>query len=80
MNVPHEVLPGDTVEERIALVSHRTRQADALARFSLLRVLETDSLLQTFRTDAGIDAFWQLEDHQRIQQWGAARLNISAIP
>jgi hypothetical protein len=79
MNVPHEVIPGDTVEERIALVSHRTRQADVLARFSLLRVLETGPLLEMFRTDAGIDSFWQLHDYERIQACGP-RLDISAVP
>lgn len=78
MNVPHEVLPGDTQEERISLVTHRTRQADVLARFSLQRVLETDSLLQTFRADAGIDAFWLLQDHERVQQW-RHRLDLAAI-
>jgi len=77
-NIPHDVLPGGTEAQRIALVSHRTRQADALARFSLLRVLEADVLFNTFRTDAQIDNFWGFQDHVRVSLWGT-RLDIVAI-
>ena len=51
---------------RIATVNRRTRQIDVLARSSLLRVVESDALLASFRTDAGIDAFWQMPDVERV--------------
>jgi hypothetical protein len=78
LHVPHDLLPRGTAEERIAIVGHRTRQADALARSSLLRVLEDDALFSQFRTDAQIEAFWDLPDHERLIRWGPG-LNITTL-
>lgn len=64
--------------DRIALVNRRTRQADALARFALLRVLESEALFETFRTDDQIDRFWRMKDGERLAVWGD-RLDLVAI-
>jgi hypothetical protein len=78
LNVPHDVLPGTTEAQRIATANHRTRQADILARFSLIRVLESPIMFNTFRTDADIEEFWRLRDHARADLWGE-RLDLLAI-
>lgn len=64
-----DVLEGDE-QTRIAVANRRTRQVDVLARSALRRVLSDASLLETFRTDAGIDAFWSLLDAVRVAAWG----------
>jgi hypothetical protein len=74
---PLEVLAGDR-DTRIATANRRTRQVDVLARFALGRVLEDNRLFETFRTDAGVDAFWQLADAARAAAWGQ-RLDLRAI-
>jgi hypothetical protein len=61
---PLDVLAGDR-DAGIATANRRTRQVDVLARFALGRVLEDDHLFETFRTDARVDAFWQLADPVR---------------
>ncbi len=62
LNVPTDALPpGGTEHQRRELVNRRTRQADTLARFTFLRILESSALLDAFRTDDQIDAFWQTE-------------------
>jgi hypothetical protein len=73
-----DVLQEGDEAARIATVNRRTRQIDVLARSSLLRVVESDALLEKFRTDAGIDAFWQMPDGDRVARWGP-RLNITAV-
>jgi hypothetical protein len=72
-----DVLAGDE-DARIVTANRRARQIDVLARSSLLRVVESDALLETFRTDTGIDAFWQMPDVNRVALWGP-RLNITAV-
>lgn len=64
--------------DRIALANRRTRQVDALVRSALTRVLETDVLLDVFRTDPTIDQFWAMTDAQRVAMWGP-RVDITAI-
>jgi hypothetical protein len=71
-----DALQGDE-PTRIATVNRRTRQSDMLARTALLRVLDSDDLFAAFRTDADIDAFWQMTDAQRVALWGP-RLDIRA--
>jgi len=78
LNVAMDVVPGQTEAERIDIVNHRTRQADSLARFAILRILESHVMFNNFRNDAQIDAFWRLEDHVRVSLWGD-RLDIVAI-
>lgn len=73
-----EALEGDE-KKRIALANRRTRQVDALARFALGHVLESDALLEVFRTDAGIERFWTAPDDERVRTWGS-QLDLAAIP
>lgn len=67
-----------TREERIATVNRRTRQVDVLARFALLRVLESDEIYETFSADDQIDAFWRLLDDERVRRWGQ-RVEIRSV-
>jgi len=69
LHSPLDALSG-TDDERTALALRRTRQIDRLCRFALVRVLESDELFEQFRTDAGIDAFWALRDHERRRMVG----------
>jgi hypothetical protein len=78
LNVPHDAVTEGTAAERIALVSVRTRQAEALARFALLRVLESPMMFNIFRTEQGVDEFWRLQDHARTLLWGT-RLVITGV-
>jgi hypothetical protein len=78
MHSPLNALDG-TEEERIVLANRRTRQADMLARFAFSHLLESEQLLEVFRTDANIDAFWRIKDHDRILIWGD-RLDLIKIP
>jgi hypothetical protein len=76
----HDPLDATTGEraKRIMIADRRTRQVDVLARFALARVLEQDSLFSTFKTDAGIESFWKLDDASRTALWGT-RLDLMAI-
>jgi len=65
-------------KDRIAVANHRTRQVDALARFVFRHVLESDALLEIFRTEEGIERFWALPDDERTRAWGA-RLDLAGI-
>ncbi len=78
MHSPLNALDG-TEEERIALANMRTRQADMLSRFAFSHLLESEKLLEIFRTDANIDAFWRIKDHERVLMWGD-RLDLVKIP
>lgn len=69
MHAVLDALPGDEAE-RIATVNRRTRQIDVLARAALLRVMMSDVLMEAFRSDATIDAFWQMSDAARVAMWG----------
>jgi hypothetical protein len=72
-----EVLEGDETA-RIATANRRTRQIDVLARSILLRVMESDALMETFRSDGAIDVFWQMADTDRLALWGQ-RLDIGMV-
>src|SRR2546422_2585119 len=63
---------------RIATVNRGTRQVDVLARASLLRVMQSDALMDAFRSDATIDAFWRMGDDERVGLWGQ-RLDIRTV-
>jgi hypothetical protein len=63
LNVP----PQD--RERIAWL--RSYQAEMLAGSNYVRVLSNPELLEIFRDDASIDAFWQVGDAERRGRWGA---------
>ncbi len=78
LNVPQNALQADTEAERLAVVNRRTRQADTLARASLLRVLESSVMFNIFRRDDEIEDFWRLREHARSLLWGE-RLDILAI-
>jgi len=78
LHLATEILTGSH-QERIDIVSWRTRQVDALARFALCRVLETPDLFENvFDSDDHIEAFWRLHDGDRVRRWGA-RLDVSLI-
>ncbi len=72
-----DALDGDH-QTRIDTANRRTRQVDILARFALARVLENAALFNAFKTDAGIDDFWKMDDAARIAMWGT-RLNLTAV-
>jgi len=79
LNVPTDALsPGGTEAQRREIVNRRTRQADALARFAFIRILESPELLEMFRTDAQVGTFWRTDYRQRVRLWGD-RLDILAI-
>jgi hypothetical protein len=73
-----DVLPGSSVEEKEQTLYHRARQMDHLARFALARVLESDALLDIFRQDSSIEAFWKKPDDERLKIWGT-RLDLAKI-
>jgi hypothetical protein len=75
---PFDPLPGDTTDEKEKLLYWRVRQVDALARFVLRHVLESDALTAVFKTDESIDAFWHKPDHERTEVWGK-RLDLESI-
>jgi hypothetical protein len=73
-----EALKGEQ-KDRINTANRRTRQVDVLARIALARVLENETLFEMFKTDAGIQDFWKLDDASRTALWGT-RLDLMAIP
>lgn len=77
LHSPLDALKGSETD-RIILANRRTRQADLLSRFALAQVLESEDLLQAFRTDGTIDSFWHMQDHERIRVWGN-RLDLTNI-
>jgi hypothetical protein len=60
-------------------IHRRARQADALARFVLLRIFDSEALFNTFKTDASVESFWTMTHVARGMMWGA-RLDLSSIP
>ena len=73
-----DALDGDR-DTRIATAHRRTRQADILARFVLSRILESDALFNTFKTEASIESFWKMDAFARGTMWGG-RLDLTSIP
>ena len=67
-----------TEEERLALANRRVRQVDRLCRFAFTRVLESEALLETFRTEANTDVFWAMRDNERVATWGE-RMDLTAV-
>jgi hypothetical protein len=72
-----DALVGDDAM-RIATANRRTRQVDVLARLALRRVLGSDALLNSFKTEAGVDGFWALPDAARVAAWGN-RLDLRTV-
>lgn len=60
-------------------IHRRARQADALARFVLLRIFDSEALFNTFKSDAAVESFWKMTDVARGMMWGA-RLDLTSIP
>jgi hypothetical protein len=78
LHLPTDILAGSR-EERFESVNRRTRQMDALARFAIVRVLETPDLFaNVFDSDDHIAAFWDMPDGDRVARWGG-RLEIVPI-
>jgi hypothetical protein len=79
LNDPIDALPpGGTEQQRRDRINQRTRQAEALARFAVLKVLESAEMFTAFRSDASMDTFWSLQDHERLALWGS-RIDIVAL-
>lgn len=74
---PLDALDG-TEEQRNTLGVRRTRQVDVLSRFALTHILESEVLLEVFRTDTSIVEFWRILDHDRLQVWGE-RMNLADV-
>lgn len=70
--------PATRQQLKIARADRCMREVDALARFAVCRILDSDDLFETFRLEDQVDAFWALPDDQRIAKWGR-RLDIRAI-
>jgi hypothetical protein len=75
---PLEPLPGATLRAKEQLVFLRTRQAEELARFAIRTVLDDPKLINTFKDDGGIDAFWKQPNHLRTAAWGP-RFDLSSV-
>lgn len=58
-------------ECRAVHATMRGAQAEFIAGEAFLRVLTSPPLLERFRTDATIDAFWALRHHERPPIWGS---------
>jgi len=54
------------------------RQAEALARYCLERLLSTPELRDHFQSDEAIAAFWKLPMHEQQKLWGST-LDIGAV-
>ncbi len=78
LHYPLSLIPGNTVKEKEDLLYRRVRQADALARFAVRHVLESEALTEAFKTDENIDAFWHQPDGDRVARWGD-RLDLDLI-
>ena len=88
VNAPHEAVneaatPATQSDKerqaaRLQRVDRLTRQADALARFALVRILNSETLFTLFSTEAEIDRFWALRNDERQNLWGS-RLDIRAV-
>ena len=67
LNDPGEVLAGKKKE---AAFFRRVDEVEAIARFCILTVLEKPRLLDMFKSDEGIKAFWREKAEWRRQHWG----------
>lgn len=75
---PLSLIPGNALKEKEDPLYRRVRQADALARFAVRHVLESDALIEAFKSDENIDAFWHQPDGERVARWGD-RLDLDLI-
>jgi hypothetical protein len=57
----------------------RVDQAEAIARFCILTVLENPELLRQFSTDSGIHAFWREDERARRSRWGEQLRLVEAL-
>lgn len=65
-----EEYPTATDDELENLASVRVRQMEALARESYRRILTSAKIRDHFATDASIEAYWALQEHERLAIWG----------
>jgi hypothetical protein len=70
MNEPTGCLSSYHSEQREAIALRRVRQIEALARFSYSKLLRSATLLQYFRSDSELDAFWKRPEAERKALWG----------
>ena len=49
---------------------YRSFQAEMLAQVVYTRILSNAALLEQFRTDNAIDAFWEMDESSRQKMWG----------
>jgi len=77
MYSPLDALNG-TEDQKNAIGNRLTRQVDILSRFALIHVLESENLLDVFRTDTNIEGFWRMPDDERLQVWGN-RFDLASV-
>jgi hypothetical protein len=65
-----EEYPTATDAELEDIATLRVRQMEALARESYRRILTNDAIRDHFATDASIEAYWALQEHERSAIWG----------
>lgn len=62
--------PTATDEELDEVATVRVRQMESLARESYRRILTNTKIRDHFATDASIEAYWSLQEHERAAIWG----------
>lgn len=65
-----EEYPTATDDELNDLASVRVRQMEALARESYRKIMMNAAIRDHFETDASIEAYWALQEHERSAIWG----------
>jgi len=80
LHPPLEALTDIPPAARLEYAQRRTRQGEVLARIVFTHALESAALLEMFRMEEGIDAFWSRPDDERAELWGEGeRLDLESI-
>jgi hypothetical protein len=79
LHPPLDALTDVPGADRLEVGRRRTRQGEVLARCAFMHVLESPVLVEMFRSEDRIDAFWRLPDDERARLWGE-RLDLEAVP
>jgi hypothetical protein len=78
LHPPLDALTDVPGADRLEVGRRRTRQGEVLARFGFMHVLESPDLVEVFRSEDRIDAFWGRPDDERARLWGE-RLDLEAV-
>jgi hypothetical protein len=65
-----EEYPTANDEELDEVATVRVRQMESLARESYRRIMTNPTIRDHFATDASIEAYWALQEHERLAIWG----------